>query len=71
MAFRDISIYIKETYTSNEIKTYVGSATVDVWVVTPERIMTKETRKLNKQLGISNLNYYGNKNGVKKLNNSK
>ena len=60
MAFRDITNYIKETYTSKEMRTYIDNLIVDVWVVTPAHLETKETRRLNKQLGISDVNYYGN-----------
>lgn len=49
MAFADISDHLKEeaafSYGEN-----------DVWVVTPNALDTKETRKLNKELGLHKVN---------------
>ena len=35
----------------------------DGWVVTPARMYNKHTRKLNAELGVNKVNYYGNTNG--------
>jgi len=35
----------------------------DVWFVSPHFLDTKVTRALNRDLGITRLNYIGNKNG--------
>jgi len=59
MAFKDMYECIKE----NNIQ--VTDRHGDTWVVTPAHLMTKETRRLNAELGINKLNYYGNKNGKK------
>lgn len=37
----------------------------DVWLVTAYRVDSKEQRRLNKELGISKINYFGNNNGLK------
>ena len=38
----------------------------EIWVVTFSRINTKETRRLNRELGLSGLNNKGNYNHLKK-----
>ena len=45
-AMRDISNYIKES----ELKVRVDSW--DTWIVTPSRIATQESLRLNRQLGL-------------------
>jgi len=54
IAFKDISNYIKE----NNIK--VIGKNKDVWFVTPSKLDTKRQRFLNRQLGISKVNYFKN-----------
>lgn len=49
MAFADISDYLKE-----EASFSYGEH--DVWVVTPNALDTKETRRLNKELGLHKVN---------------
>tara|TARA_B110000902_G_C14095796_1_gene508709 strand:+ start:311 stop:547 length:237 start_codon:yes stop_codon:yes gene_type:complete len=56
VAFRDISEHIREKASSP-----IGFEN-DVWQSTPRKMNNKETRRLNKLLGISNVNYYNNKN---------
>jgi len=57
-AFMDISQYIREKYgPSNKL------AKGESWIVTPKHLDTKETRLLNRILGISRVNYMGNTNG--------
>jgi len=58
IAFKDISNYIKE----NNIK--VIGKNKDVWFVTPSKLDTKRQRFLNRQLGISEVNYFKNKNNI-------
>ena len=38
----------------------------DFWHVTPYRMNNKKITRLNALLGINKINYFGNKNGVKK-----
>ncbi len=52
VAFRDISEHIREKASSP-----IGFG-YDVWQSTPIKMNNKETRHLNKLLGISNVNYY-------------
>jgi hypothetical protein len=52
-AFKDISEYLK----SKNIK--IMDKYKDVWVVTPNQLENKGTRKLNKELGLSNINKFG------------
>ena len=61
-AFKDISEDIKSEYKSIFTGTGID---LDVWVFTPSHMLSKKTRALNKQLGIKNLNYHGNKNQSK------
>ena len=58
LAMKDISNYLK----TNEFK--IVDECFDVWVVTPTFMDTKETRLLNKKLGLRNINNFGNKNGL-------
>ena len=44
---------------------------MDIWVVMPQALLTKEVRYLNKILGVRGLNHLGNKKGFcnkKRLN---
>ena len=50
IALKDISKHIKELY-SEELY-----GQVDVWVCCSEHIDTKETRKLNRRLGLHKIN---------------
>jgi len=59
VAFKDISEHIRE-----KAKTPLGFEN-DVWQSTPSQMNNKKTRSLNKLLGISNVNYYNNTNGIK------
>jgi len=63
IALQDISKDIKKYY----IRTHkMGKGhEMDVWVVTPRMLLSKEVRQLNRLLGISKVNYFGNKNGFK------
>jgi len=61
VALKDMSDYLSE-YNVNSI-----CKNRDVWTVTPSRMYNKETRKLNADLGVSKVNYYGNTNGKKKV----
>lgn len=38
----------------------------DIWVVTPYSMDAKKQTRLNAELGISNVNYFGNTNGKPK-----
>ena len=59
IALKDISNYISE----QNVK--VMDEHGDVWIVTPNRMFNKQTRKLNAELGINKINYYGNTNQKK------
>ena len=59
IAFKDISNYLDE----KNKKPQNGGG--DVWQTTPVKMNNKKTRSLNKLLGISNVNYYNNTNGIK------
>lgn len=61
MAFVDISQHLKEIY--KDKYPVVGD---EVWIVTPDMLNSKETRRLNKLLGLNSLNYEKNTNGFKK-----
>jgi|694.fasta_scaffold56089_9 hypothetical protein len=62
IAMKDISNYLKENY-------FVRDEYQDVWFVTPYYMMNKESRKLNKKLGLHKINKYGQK--MNKFNNNK
>ena len=64
IALKDISDYIQNEYEGKKID-YHREHT-EVWVVAPWAIFNKQSRQLNKQLGINKVNYYGNKNGISK-----
>jgi hypothetical protein len=64
-AFKDITDYIAKS--KKVIYTYYGKGNIDVWVVTPYNLYNKESRSLNKELGIAGINKIGNTNGYKKL----
>ncbi len=53
-ALKDITEYQKE----EEANIFDGYNT---WIVTPNTLYTKEQRRLNKEIGVSNVNY-SNKN---------
>ena len=58
-AFKDISKYLAETYPDyNNVW--------DRWYVSPNMLDTSENRRLNAILGIRNVNFYNNKNRLKK-----
>lgn len=50
LAFRDISKWLRES----NIRVRANG---DVWVVTPQYLNTKEQRRLNRELGITKINY--------------
>jgi len=52
IAMKDISEYLH----NQDIKIVDGNN--DVWVVTPDRMQNKETRKLNSQLGLHKVNKF-------------
>ena len=56
IAFEDIS---------QELGTDKLHGNMDNFVITPSYLDTKESRRLNKKLGITSLNYFGNTNGSK------
>lgn len=64
-AAKDISDYIAKS--KRVVRTYYGKGKIDVWVVTPYYLFNKESRSLNKKLGIAGINKIGNTNGYKKL----
>ena len=55
IAFRDISEYLHNQ------NLQIFDEKGDVWVVTPSRVINKEARRLNKELGLDKINYYGEK----------
>ena len=52
IAMKDISEYLH----NQDIKIVDGNN--DVWVVTPNRMQNKETRKLNAKLGLHKINKF-------------
>lgn len=58
IALSDISQYVKK----NKI---VIIKSGDIWGVSANALDTKETRRLNEELGLDTVNYFGNKNGCK------
>lgn len=60
VAMRDISEYLRNQ------NLLIFDENDDVWVVTPERMNNKETRKLNKELGLHKINM-----NSKRMNRSK
>lgn len=70
VALHDISKYIKQSYkTTRSYDEYLKQ--MDIWVVMPQALLTKEVRYLNKILGVRGLNHLGNKKGFcnkKRLN---
>ena len=54
-AFKDITADIKENAVTPD-------SVWDVWNVRPSHMDTKETRRLNRALGLSGINKIGNKN---------
>jgi hypothetical protein len=59
IALRDIMEYQREIFKEKPAKFFAED------LVTKNQIFTKETRRLNRQLGLHKLNYYGNKNQKK------
>lgn len=57
VALKDISEYLTDQKVRSRNK--YG----DVWIITPYRMFNKETRRLNDELNINKINYYGNTNG--------
>ena len=55
-SLRDMAKYLRATIKSYEY---------DRYLVKPCHLNNKETRRLNRALGISNINYIGNTNGYK------
>jgi|TARA_R110002020_G_scaffold131140_3_gene293342 hypothetical protein len=55
MAFSDITKYIED----NNLIVMEGG---DVLIVTPVKLNTKEQRRLNRDIGVSKVNYTGNSN---------
>lgn len=56
VAFGDISKYLKEEVLPFQKRPFSN------WIVTPWHLNTKEIRRLNKELGITSINYEGNVN---------
>lgn len=61
-ALKDITEYIRNNYVSHKMG---KGHEMDVWVVTPKMLLSKEVRNLNRLLGLRKVNYFGNKNGCK------
>ena len=61
LALRDIAEYVQE----EELKNGCNATGADTWFFSRSHFDLKETRRLNRQLGINKLNYMGNKNGKK------
>lgn len=61
IALKDMREYLKNNF-PNPV-TYTKDGELEVWAVFPSSVYNKETRQLNRQLGITNINYFGNKNG--------
>ena len=55
IAFRDISKHIQSNYTDAERFTKFWRG-MDSWICSPEHLYTKETIRLNRQLGIHKIN---------------
>jgi hypothetical protein len=58
LAFRDIYKYLEEEY-----KELIKDR--NSWVVNPYYLDNKYTRRLNRELGVSRVNYLGNRNKSK------
>lgn len=58
-AFADISKELRNEY--DQFYTMVNNHESEVWVVSPQHMNNKETRRLNRELGISNVNKNWNK----------
>lgn len=62
VALHDISKYINQSHkTTRSYDEYLKQ--MDIWVVTPSFLLTKQVRHLNKILGLRGLNHIGNKKG--------
>lgn len=59
---RDMTEQLQKEYKYEERFTHVGKVT-EVWVYNFDRVFNKESRRLNKLLGVNTLNYQGNTNG--------
>ena len=62
-AIKDICNYLKDFGINT------NNTSGDAWHVAPWKIYNKQSRRLNKELGIRGLNYMGNKNYKKTLTN--
>ncbi len=62
IALKDISKDIKKYYITHKMG---KGHEVDVWVVTPRMLLSKEVRQLNRLLGMRGINHLGNKKGCK------
>ena len=60
IALKDISNWLAEQ------NVQIRDEHKDVWVVTPSIMYNKEQKKLNAELGVNRINYYGNTNGKRK-----
>lgn len=62
VALHDISVDIKQNYKTT--RSYDEDLKqMDLWVVMPHFLLTKQIRHLNKLLGVRALNHLGNKKG--------
>ena len=59
MAFSDITKYIED----NNLIVMEGG---DVFIVTPVKLNTKEQRRLNREIGVSKVNYTGHSKGLQR-----
>lgn len=62
IAMKDISDYLRSQ------KLQIIDDKGDVWIVTPIKMANKETRKLNKELGLHKINKLGRR--INRFNNS-
>lgn len=63
VAFKDITEYLNENGRESLFD--------EVWYVTPNEMNSKETRALNRELGIHKINKYGNTNGNRRSKKTK
>lgn len=56
LALRDIANYMNK-----EADIIIRDKYLDIWAVTAAQLDTKQNRRLNKELGIKNINYSRNK----------
>ena len=61
-AFKDISEYLGHSFV-------LRKDFIDIWYVTPYFMSKdKDIKRLNRQLGVHNINHFGNTNGKKNNN---